>query len=170
MLLSPKGIAAGRANCSRHFRIARVGASAPVSVAVALPVSRSTTCTRPASPSTLHSASLFGEPVRGRGNANLATGTPPTQPRNLPCILRTEIERLRVQPLCSLRRRIVGSDAVESGQRACRRGGAVPSPAPSLLETAKRGHDAGGETRSSSFLRLRNSNHRTLPLGAALPA
>jgi hypothetical protein len=64
-----------------------------------LPVSRSTTCTRPASPSTLHSASLFAEPIRGRGNANPARGQPPTQPRNLPCILRTEIERLRVQPL-----------------------------------------------------------------------
>src|SRR5580658_5581041 len=76
--------------------------AAPVSVAAALPVSRSTTCTRPASPSTPHSASLFAEPVRGRGNANPARGKLPTQPRNLPCILRTEIERLRVQPLCFL--------------------------------------------------------------------
>src|SRR5271163_4089314 len=65
--------------------------AAPVSVAAALPVSRSTTCTRPTSPSTPHSASLFAEPVRGRGNANPARGKPPTQPRNLPCILRTEI-------------------------------------------------------------------------------
>ena len=30
------------------------------------------------------------------------------------------------------------------------RGGAVPSLHPSFLETAKRGHDAGSETRSSS--------------------
>src|ERR1700730_16800479 len=94
--------------------------AAPVSVAVALPVSRSTTCTRPASPATLHSASLFAEPVRGLGNANPARGKLPTQPRNLPCILRTEIERLRVQPPCFLRRRIVGSDAVESGHAALR--------------------------------------------------
>src|ERR1700748_3628675 len=94
--------------------------AAPVSVAAALLVSRSTTCTRPASPSTPHSASLFAEPVRGRGNANPARGKPPTQPRNPPCILRTEIERLRVQPLCFLHRRIVGSDAVESWHAALR--------------------------------------------------
>jgi hypothetical protein len=49
--------------------------------------------------------------------------------------------------LCFLRRRIVGSDAVESGQRPWGRGGAVPSLHPSILETAKRGHDAGSETR-----------------------
>src|ERR1700723_1219187 len=96
--------------------------AAPVSVAAALPVSRSTTCTRPVSPSTPHSASLFAEPVRGRGNANPAREKPPTQPRNLPCILRTEIERLRVQPLCFLRTRIVGSDAAESGHAALRTG------------------------------------------------
>jgi hypothetical protein len=61
-------------------------------------------------------------PVRGRGNANPARGKPPTQPRNLPCMLRTEIERLRVQPLCFLRTRIVGNDAVESGHAALRTG------------------------------------------------
>src|ERR1700677_537650 len=107
--------------------------AAPVSVAAALPVSRSTTCTRPASPSTPHSASLFGEPVHGRGNANPARGKPPTQPRNLPCILRTEIERLRVQPLCFLRSRIVGSDADESGHAALRtrRGRSLPCTPPS---------------------------------------
>jgi hypothetical protein len=67
--------------------------------------------------------------------------------RNLPPILRTEIERVRVQPLCFLRMRIVRSDAVESGP--FRRGGTAPLH-PSFLETAKRGHDAGSETRSSS--------------------
>jgi hypothetical protein len=34
----------------------------------------------------------------GRGNANPERRKPPTQPRNLPCTLRTEIEGLRVQP------------------------------------------------------------------------
>ena len=55
--------------------------AAPVSVAAAQPVSRSTTCTRRASPSTPHSASLFAEPVPGRGNANPALGKGSFAPR-----------------------------------------------------------------------------------------
>jgi hypothetical protein len=39
---------------------------------------------------------------------------------------------------------------------------------PSFLETAKRGHDASNETRPRPLPRLRNSNPRTLPLGAGL--
>src|ERR1700733_14263737 len=124
--------------------------AAPVSVAAALPVSRCTTCTRPASPSTPHSASLFAEPVGGRGNANPARGKPPTQPRNLPCILRTVIERLRVQPLCFLRRRIVGSDAVESGRAALRtRRGPFPPLHPSHGEIHWKG-DIDGQDRIHS--------------------
>ena len=143
--------------------------AAPVSVAAAQPVSRSTTCTRPASPSTPHSASLFAEPVRGRGKATPARGKPPTQRRNLPCIPRTEIERLRVQPHCSLRRRIVGSDAVESGHAALRtrRARSLPCTPPSWKLP-------NGDTTPAvkpglrPVPRLRNSNHRTLPLGAGL--
>jgi hypothetical protein len=56
-----------------------------------------------------------------------------------------------VQPLLLFARRIVGSDAVESGHEALRtRRGPFPPPHPSFLDTAKRGHDAGSETRPSS--------------------
>src|ERR1700733_14989868 len=108
--------------------------AAPVSVAAALPVSRSMTCTRPASPLTPHSASLFAEPDRGRGNANPEREKPPTQPRNLPCTLRTEIEGLRVQPLFAFCGRGM-LEVIQSRMdtRPCGRGGAVPSPAPLLL-------------------------------------
>ena len=56
-----------------------------------------------------------------------------------------------MQPLCFLRRPIVGSDAVVNGHAALDAAGPFPPLHPSFLETAKRGHDdAGSETRSSS--------------------
>jgi hypothetical protein len=77
------------------------------------------------------------------------------------------IERLRVQPLCFLRRRIVGSDAVESGHAALRtrRGRLLPCTPPSWKLP-------NGDTTPAvkpglrPVPRLRNSNHRTLLLGA----
>jgi hypothetical protein len=81
---------------------------------------------------------------RGRGNANPERGKPPTQPRNLPCTLSTEIEGLRVQPLFAFWGRGM-SEVIQSRMdtRPCGRGGAVPSPAPLplgnyLTETRRR--------------------------------
>jgi hypothetical protein len=73
-----------------------------------------------------------------------------------------------VQPLCFLRRRIVGSDAVESGHAALRtrRGRCLPCTPPSWKLP---NGDSTPAVKSGlrPVPRLRNSNHRTLPLGAA---